>query len=129
MAMMDSKSCAAWGLVLIRVGLAAVFISHGYAKLAHIDQTIAFFGSMGLAPFFAYLVGLVELLGGLAMLLGVYTKYAGYLLAIVMFLAIVKMKFAMGFLMGWEFDLVLLLNALAISWTGPGEYTIMKKSS
>lgn len=127
--MLDSKSCAAWGLVLVRVGLAAVFIAHGYAKLANIDQTIAFFGSLGLASFFAYLVGLVELLGGLAMLLGVYTKYAGYLLALVMLVAIVKVKWAVGFMGGWEFDLVLLLNALAISWTGPGEYTVLRKTS
>ncbi len=125
--MMDAKSCTNGGLLLLRVGLAAVFIAHGYAKLAHIDQTIAFFGSIGLSSIFAYLVGIVELVGGLMMVVGYQVKYAGYALSLVMLVAIAKVKWALGFMGGYEFDLVLLLNALGIAWTGPGEYVLMKK--
>lgn len=124
---MDQKSCTNGGLLLIRLGLAAVFIAHGYTKLAHIDETIAFFGSIGLSGMFAYLVGLVELLSGLMMLVGYCTKYAGYAIALVMLVAIVKVKGAMGFMGGYEFDVMLFLSALGLAWTGPGEYILMKK--
>lgn len=125
--MMDAKSCMNWGLLLVRVALAVVFITHGYAKLTHIDATIAFFGSLGMSSFFAYLVGIVELLAGLMMLAGYYTRYAGYLIAIVMLVAIVKVKWALGFMGGYEFDFTLLMCALAIACAGPGDFVLMKK--
>ena len=46
--MMNSKlsfcKCTDVGLLLMRLALAVVFLSHGIQKLGHIDGTIAFFG-------------------------------------------------------------------------------------
>lgn len=112
------------GLLLIRVGLAVVFIAHGWQKFAAMDKTIGFFGTLGFGAFFAYLVAAIELLGGIAMLVGIGTHYAGLALAAVMVAAIYLVKYNKGFLGGYEFDLTLLLAALGITLTGPGAQTI-----
>lgn len=113
-------------MLLIRLALAAVFIAHGWSKIQDMAGTIGGFGTFGLAPFWAYLVAWVELLGGIAMLLGIFTKWAGWLLAIVMAAAIYFVKGSAGFLGGYEYELVLLLVALGVSFAGPGAYTINK---
>lgn len=112
------------GLLLLRLGLAAVFITHGVMKLQNMDGTIAFFSSLGMPAVMAWLVALVETLGGISMLFGIYTCIAGALLAVVMLFAIILVKGKMGFVGGWEFDLSLLLMALAVVKLGPGKFTI-----
>lgn len=112
------------GLLSVRLGLAAVFITHGAMKLATVSVTMAMFVKMGLPGWLGVAVGLVELLGGVAMLLGVYMKYAGYALAAVMVGAILAVKWKMGFVSGWEFDFMLLAAAIGMAWTGPGVYAV-----
>jgi len=53
------------GLLLIRIALAIVFIAHGWQKLQNSSGVVGFFGSLGFAPIFAYLVIIIELLGGI----------------------------------------------------------------
>ena len=115
------------GLLLIRLGLAAVFIVHGWAKLQNIEGTAGFFSSLGLGMFWVYLVAYVELLGGLAMLTGFLARKAGLLLAIDMFFAIYLVSWSRGFSGGYEFELLLLLTSLAIFLSGPGKYSLSKK--
>ncbi len=112
------------GLLSVRIGLASVFITHGAMKLASIAGVMAMFEKMGMPAWLGVVVGLVELLGGVAMLLGVYMKYAGYALAAVMVGAILAVKWKMGFVSGWEFDFVLLASALGMAWMGAGEYSV-----
>ena len=69
----------------------------------------------------------VEFLGCIAMVLGLFTRIAGYLLATVMVFAIVLVKFEGGFLGGYEFDLILLASALAVAWSGAGPYSVSGK--
>jgi len=111
-------------LLLVRVGLALVFMAHGWDKVSAMEGTIGFFSSIGLPAVMAYIVAYVELLGGIAMLLGVFTGWAGILLAVTMLGAIGKVKLNMGFVGGYEFDLMLFLAAIAISLAGPGKYGI-----
>jgi putative oxidoreductase len=67
-----------------RVLLSILFILAGYAKLADIAGTAGWFGSIGLPMPTAttVLVGLVELLGGLAILVGFKTRLAAIVLAV-----------------------------------------------
>ena len=123
----SKEHCEACGVGLVRLALAAVFITHGAQKWMHLDQTIGFFSTLGLSAFFVYLVAAVELLGGLAMLFGAWTKWAGYLLAIDMFFAIVLVKGSAGFLGGYEFELTLLLTALGVAFMGPGLCSLDRK--
>lgn len=114
------------GLLAIRLALALVFIGHGAQKFMNLGQTESFFATLGLNVFFVYLVALVELLGGFAMLLGVFARPAGLLLAIEMMFAITLVRFSAGFLGGYEYELTLLLASLGIATTGPGAYALMR---
>jgi uncharacterized membrane protein YphA (DoxX/SURF4 family) len=120
---MKSYASSDTALLLVRVGLALVFIAHGWAKFGDMEGTVAFFASIGLASFFAYAVAAIELVGGIAMLLGVYTGIAGILLAVTMLGAIGLVKFNGGFFGGYEFDLMLFLAAIAVALGGAGKYT------
>ncbi len=117
-----------FGLLLIRIALGLVFVYHGWGKVDNMEATIGFFGSIGLAPFWAYITAWVELLGGLLLILGICVREAGALLTIVMLTAIFKVHLANGFggNGGYEFQLVLLLASLAMVFTGAGKYALLK---
>jgi putative oxidoreductase len=72
-------------LVLVsRVLISILFISAGFAKLTAIGATAGWFGSIGLpAPtVVAVVVGLLEFLGGLAILVGFKTRIAAVALGV-----------------------------------------------
>lgn len=110
------------GLLLIRLGLAAVFIVHGWMKLSNMDATVGFFATLGLSAAIAWIVTLFEFVGGVMMLLGTYVCVAGAMLALVMIGAIATVKGGMGFVGGYEFDAMLLLAAVGVALAGPGKY-------
>ncbi|OBZ96773.1 membrane protein [Pararhizobium polonicum] len=70
--------------LVARILLSILFIVAGYGKLTAFSGTAGYFGSMGLPlPMVtAALVTAVELLGGLAVLLGLFTRPAAYILAV-----------------------------------------------
>lgn len=75
------------GSVLILLGrilLSIMFILAGFGKLTAIGGTAGYFGSLGLPlpTVTAVVVGLVELLGGLAVLVGFQTRIAALVLAV-----------------------------------------------
>lgn len=114
------------GLFIIRLSVAAVFIFAGVSKFMAVEQVAGFFGSIGLSPMFVYLVASVEVLGGVAMLLGLFVRYAGILLAIVMVSAIYLVKAQMGFAAA-ELDIVLLASSLGIAMLGAGGWSLDSK--
>lgn len=114
------------GLFLIRIGLAAVFIVHGWGKLSSIEGTIAFFATIGLPAFFAWLIGALEFVGGVLLLLGLWVELSGWVLAAIMLFAIILVKGSKGFAGGYEFELSLLFSALGIALTGGGKITLQK---
>lgn len=120
-----------YGPLFLRIGLAAVFIVRGYPKLfGGISGTAQFFESIGIKPgkFCAIVVGVVEFCGGILLLIGLFVQPVALLLAINMVVAIWKVKYQQGFSPpaggGWEFDLVLLLMALALLVLGAGAHSL-----
>jgi putative oxidoreductase len=67
-----------------RILLAVIFLISGFGKLTAIAGTAAYFGSLGLPlpTVTAVVVGLIELLGGLAILVGFQTRIAAWVLAV-----------------------------------------------
>ena len=67
-----------------RVLLAALFIAAGFGKLADPSGTAGYLASLGipLAGLSTWIVLLVEILGGLAILTGFFTRPAAYVLAL-----------------------------------------------
>lgn len=113
------------GILFIRLSLAVVFLVHGIGKLTDMEGTIAFFGSLGLGVFFAWLVAIVETVGGAFMLLGLWTCLAGSALAVTMVMAIILVKSKMGF-PAIEIDIAMLAAALAVVVMGSGKYGLNK---
>ena len=70
-------------LLIGRILLAVIFIFAGFGKLTDIGGTAGYFGSLGipLPTVTAVLAGLVELLGGIAVLIGFQTRIAAFALA------------------------------------------------
>jgi len=71
-------------ILLGRILLSIIFLLSGFGKLTAIGGTAAFFGGLGLPlpTVTAVVVGLLELLGGLAILVGFQTRIVGWVLAI-----------------------------------------------
>lgn len=115
----------ALGLFLIRFVAGVIFIFHGVQKLSNMEGTIAFFGSIGFGALLAWAVALVEVAGGLSLILGIWTKVFGALLAAIMITALFKLKIALGFVAS-EIDLMLLATSLAVIFSGCGKYSICK---
>jgi uncharacterized membrane protein YphA (DoxX/SURF4 family) len=67
----------ALGLFMIRLVAGVIFIYHGISKLSDMPSTVGFFASLGLGAFFAWLVALVELLGGVSLILGLWSRFFG----------------------------------------------------
>jgi putative oxidoreductase len=99
---------------ILRVILGLTFFIHGLVKFqGGIANTAGYFDSLGIPGFMAYVVATIELLGGLAMIIGIGTKIVGILFAIIMIGAIFTAKLSLGFLgngqmAGYELDLILL---------------------
>ena len=112
------------GVLLVRFSLALVFIIHGLAKFQTMSETAAFFGILGLAPSMAYFVAVVELFGGILLLLGMFTPWTALVLGINMFFAILLVKLQKPFIGGYEYELTLMLMSFALSLLGTGKYTV-----
>ena len=124
----------AYGLLLLRLVIGGTLFAHGAQKLfgwfggGGIRGTAGFFGNAGFrAPvLLAALAGLAEV-GGLAFAAGFLTPLAALGIAVVMLTAIGAVHWSKGFWNtagGYEFNLVLLTVALAVTVTGPGRFSV-----
>jgi len=119
------------GLLLIRLGLAYVFITHGLQKFLHAGSSAIFFKHLALPlPLeFMYFICAVEILGGILMLIGLWVDLAGLLLAADMLGVIIAVRtgpLATGILAGHEFELMLMLMVLAVVFMGAGNYALQR---
>jgi putative oxidoreductase len=121
---------AKWGMLPLRIVVGLVFLMHGAQKLFvfGVGGTADIMGKLGLPlPLLcAAIVIIVELLGGLAILLGMFTRVAGALLALEMFVAILVARWHGGFFApyGYEFELTLLGACLTFAFNGPGRMSL-----
>jgi putative oxidoreductase len=117
---------------LLRIVLGITFFVHGFVKFqGGIGNIAGWFDSIGLPGFLAYAVGIVELAGGIALILGLGTRIVSSLLAVIMIGAILKVKVAIGFLgtaemAGYELDLAFLAIALFLAVNGSKLWAVDK---
>ena len=118
----------AWGMVPLRVVIGLVFLMHGSQKLLSLASTAAFFDSIGIpiAQVAAALVTALEILGGVALILGWFTRLVAALLAIDMAVAILTPRMDGGFFApsGFEFELTLLGGCLTLAVMGAGGFSL-----
>ena len=129
------------GITILRLVLGVVFLAHGLPKLlpvfgGSLAKTVAMFEVAGLQPaiLLVPLVGIAELVGGAAIIFGVWTRLFVSLLAIDMGIAIWKIHLPHGFFLnlslepgvghGYEFAMVLLGGLVCLLLSGPGAVSI-----
>jgi putative oxidoreductase len=118
------------GLAILRVTTGAIFAAHGAQKLF-------VYGVAGVTGAFAQMgvpmpgiagpaTGLVEFLGGLALVAGLLTRLASGGLAVTMLGAIALVHLDGGFFAptGIEYPLALLAATVVLSVTGAGRYSL-----
>ena len=71
-------------LLLIRVVWGLQFIMAGFGKLTNAAHVMPFFESMGLPGFMVYVIGALELVGGILLALGLFSRLASLFLAAIM---------------------------------------------
>lgn len=125
--MIDART-APYAALLLRLTLGVALIAHGLMKVFvfTLPGTVGFFQSLGLPGFLAYLVVLVELLGGLALVLGFRTRVAA-LAAVPVLLGAAWVHAPNGWMFsnpngGWEFPVFWAAALLVQSLLGDGAY-------
>jgi putative oxidoreductase len=126
------EKLAQYGPLPIRILAGISFIAHGLPKLSDIAGTEDFFANMvGLPAAMALPIGLLEVIGGIALLVGVLTRIASILFIIEMIGSTIVAKLSRGFVGGYELDLLLMAISISLLLTGPGrisvEWNVLKR--
>ena len=111
------------GLLVARIIVGGIFIFAGWAKVSDMAGTVGYFGQIGFAPFWAYLVSYVELIGGVMVVLGLWTYLVSMVLAIVMIVAAYVSRSA-G-IQGMMVPISLLASLIVFATSCGGKYSVM----
>lgn len=128
---MNNPAVRNTGLLLARIGLGVIFLAHGLQKVTSwgYDGTKAGFEGMG-APVpavSAFLASWIEVLGGIALIVGVLTPIAGALLFLNMVGALFIAHIGNGLWVsegGYELVLALGAGALLLAVVGAGKFSV-----
>ena len=126
--MQNEANIQSIGVSLLRIHFGIILLAHGWLKVYvfSIAGTVGYFSSIGLPPIIAYLVIFGELVGGLALILGIQTRLAAALAVPIVFGAAV-MNGGNGWLHsasggGWEYAASLTVIAVSLAIMGSGQY-------
>jgi len=118
-----------FGLLALRLMVAAIFISSGWSHLTKSDERSK---SIGMSKGFTIFLGVAEVAGSLGVVFGVLTQLAALGLILIMLGAIQKKIFVwhIGFwgerTYGWHYDLMLVVMNLVILFSDGGRWVLMK---
>jgi putative oxidoreductase len=127
-----------WGAFLMRLVLGLAMICHGYTKVVpsggfHRGNTFAalehfahYVGSLGLPYWLGYVSALTEFLGGILILLGLLTRFAAFMIACNMAVALALVTRHHGYT-GSEYGLALFVIALMLLFYGAGNVAVDRK--
>jgi len=121
-------------LLAFRGALGAVMLAHGINHIfggGKIAGTARWFASLGMKPgiVHAWLASLMEVIGGVLLVLGLLTPFGGAVIIGVMLVAWITNHRGNGFFIfrpgeGWEYVMTLTFAGLAIAVVGPGEWSL-----
>ena len=135
------------GLLVLRLGLASVFVAHGAHTLFGVWATPgigpggiravgAFYGSLGLQPgtALALLAGITQLVAGLFLVVGFLTRWASLALGIYIGVGLWQVHRHWGFFLNWtgtaglregmEYSVAIGAALLCLILAGPGEWSV-----
>ena len=124
----DKSNMQSIGISLLRIHFGIILLAHGWLKVYvfTVAGTVGYFASIGLPSIVAYSVIFGELLGGVALILGIQTRLAASLTVPIVFGAAI-MNVGNGWLHsasggGWEYAASLTVIAISLAITGSGQY-------
>ncbi len=128
--MIDTQT-APYAALLLRVSLGVLLLAHGLLLKVFtftVAGTVGYFESIGFPGFFAYLVILGEIGGGIALILGLWTRPISLLLLPILIGATVQ-HIGNGWLFsapkgGWEFPAFWTVTLIVQALLGDGAYAL-----
>jgi putative oxidoreductase len=118
---------------ILRVSLGTLFLAHAGLKLFVFTPagTAGYFASLGLPGPLAYLIIAAELFGGIALMLGVYSRWVSLALVPILLGSIYTPHGAAGFFFsneggGWEFPAFWAVTLLVQALLGDGAYALKR---
>jgi putative oxidoreductase len=128
--MIDART-APYAALLLRITLGGLFLAHAALKLFVFTPagTAQFFAGLGLPPGLAYATMAAEVLGGLALIAGLYTRVVAVALTPILLGAIATVHAHAGFFFtdangGWEYPAFWIVALLVQALLGNGAFAI-----
>lgn len=120
-------------IALLRIALGVMTLAHGLMKvfLFTVPGTVGYFESLGLPGFLAYLTILAEVGGGLALILGLFTRWVSLALVPVL-LGATWVHLGNGWVFsnqggGWEFPVFWTIALLVQAGLGSGSLVLNRR--
>ena len=130
--MIDVRT-APYAALALRLSLGVLFVAHALLKLFVFTPagTAGYFASLGLPEPLAYLVIAAELFGGIALILGVYSRWVSLALIPILLGSIYVPHGAAGFFFsneggGWEFPAFWAVTLVVQALLGDGAFTLKR---
>lgn len=122
---------APYAILILRVSLGLLFLAHGLLKVFTftLPGTAQFFESLGFPGFMATPVALAEIVGGVLLIAGIYTRWVALGLFPILLVATFKVHGGNGWLFtnaggGWEFPALFAIACLVQFLLGDGAFAI-----
>jgi len=117
--------------LILRVTMGIFFLAHAWLKIALFTPagTAQFFQSIGFPGFLAYVVIFAELAGGIALILGLWTRWVSLALVPILLGSIYAPHGAAGFFFsnqggGWEFPAFWAVALIVQALLGNGSFAL-----
>jgi putative oxidoreductase len=130
--MVDSR-LAPYAALVLRLALGVMLLAHAGLKVFVFTPagTVKFFASLGLPEWFAYFIIALEVVGGIALILGVLARWFALVIAGELVGTIVLVHGAKGWLFsnaggGWEYPAFVAATAVALALLGDGAYALLR---
>jgi len=130
--MIDTRT-APYAALVLRLALGVMFIAHSLLKILvfTLPGTVAFFQSVGLPGFLAYLTAFAEIAGGVALIAGLQVRWVAATLIPVL-LGATWVHAGNGWLFtsangGWEYPAFLSVAAVVQVLLGAGAFALTSK--
>ena len=127
---MSNTQLTPYAATLLRVSLGTLALAHGLLKVLVFTPagTVGFFASLGLPAFLAYATIGIEVVGGIALIAGVFTRYVSIVM-IPILLGAVFVHSSAGWVFsneggGWEFPAFWAVALVVQALLGDGAFAL-----
>jgi putative oxidoreductase len=117
-----------WAPIPLRLTLGTAFIIHGRLKVfgEAAENKKKNLKKIGMSPQATALTGILQIIGGTALLTGLLTSLVALMIAVMMIVTTIisKQQLHLNYLRGYELDLAYLAGALTLTVLGGGQFSL-----